>query len=83
VQSTVEVYEPRVNRWRRLADLKTPRGGMGIASVNGSMHILGGVQAVKLQPNVNLILESEEIAEAESLSTVEIYNAAEVSTLIS
>jgi len=40
--ATVEAYDPRTNRWSRLPDLPTPRGGTGAAAVAGRIVSVGG-----------------------------------------
>jgi non-specific serine/threonine protein kinase len=40
--ATVEAYDPRTGRWRRLRDLPTPRGGTGAAAVAGRIVSVGG-----------------------------------------
>ena len=43
--STVEVYDPQTNRWRRRADMPTPRMGVKAAVVNGVIYVFGGFRA--------------------------------------
>ncbi len=40
--ATVEAYDPRANRWRRLPDLPSARGGTGAAAVAGRIVSVGG-----------------------------------------
>ena len=40
--ATVEAYDPGTNRWRRLPDLPTPRGGTGAAAIAGRIVSVGG-----------------------------------------
>ena len=40
--STVEVYETQTNRWRRVADMPTPRTSARAAVVNGIIYVFGG-----------------------------------------
>jgi N-acetylneuraminic acid mutarotase len=40
--ATVEAYDPRTGRWRRLPDLPAPRGGTGAAAVAGRIVSVGG-----------------------------------------
>lgn len=40
--AAVEAYDPRTNRWRRLPDLPSPRGGTGAAAVAGRIVSVGG-----------------------------------------
>jgi len=40
--ATVEAFDPRTNRWSRLPDLPTPRGGTGAAAVAGRIVSVGG-----------------------------------------
>lgn len=40
--ATVEAYDPRANRWRRLPDLPSARGGTGAAAVGGRIVSVGG-----------------------------------------
>ncbi len=39
---TVEVYDPRTNRWRSLPDLPDARGGTGAAAIEGRIVSVGG-----------------------------------------
>ncbi len=41
-RATVEAYDPRTNRWNRLPDLPTARGGTGAAAVGGRIVSVGG-----------------------------------------
>ena len=40
--STVEVYDPQINTWQRVADMPTPRHGAKAAVVNGTIFVFGG-----------------------------------------
>jgi len=40
--AAVQAYEPRANRWRRLPDLPSARGGTGAAVVSGRIVSVGG-----------------------------------------
>jgi len=40
--STVEVYAPQTNTWRRLTDMPTPRHGAKSAVVDGIIYVFGG-----------------------------------------
>jgi N-acetylneuraminic acid mutarotase len=40
--ATVEAYDPRANRWRRMPDLPSARGGTGAAAVAGRIVSVGG-----------------------------------------
>ena len=40
--AAVEAYDPRTNRWRRLPDLPSARGGTGAAAVAGRIVSIGG-----------------------------------------
>ncbi|MDE0425151.1 MAG: hypothetical protein OXN25_09805 [Candidatus Poribacteria bacterium] len=43
--STVDEYDPQTNRWRRRADMPTPRHGMRSAVVDGIIYVFGGYNA--------------------------------------
>lgn len=43
--STVDEYDPQTNRWRRRADMPTPRHGMKAAVVDGMIYVFGGYNA--------------------------------------
>ena len=45
--SIVEVYDPKTNQWRRVADMPTPRTSAEAAVVNGIIYVLGGYNAVE------------------------------------
>lgn len=40
--SSVERFDPRLNRWEYVAELTTPRGGVGIATLMGKIYAVGG-----------------------------------------
>jgi non-specific serine/threonine protein kinase len=40
--AVVQAYDPRTNRWRRLPDLASARGGTGAAAVSGRIVSVGG-----------------------------------------
>lgn len=40
--ATVESYDPRTNRWKRLPDVPDPRGGTGAAAISGMLVSAGG-----------------------------------------
>lgn len=40
--SSVERFDPRVNHWEYVAELTTPRGGVGVATVMGRVFAVGG-----------------------------------------
>jgi N-acetylneuraminic acid mutarotase len=35
-------YNVATKRWRRLADLPTPRHGVGVATIAGRVYVIGG-----------------------------------------
>jgi N-acetylneuraminic acid mutarotase len=39
---SVYAYDVVRRRWRRLADLPTPRHGVGVAAVGGAVYVIGG-----------------------------------------
>jgi hypothetical protein len=38
----VELFDPRTHRWRRLADLPTPRHGLGAVARRGRIYVIEG-----------------------------------------
>lgn len=40
--SSVERFDPRLHRWEYVAELTTPRGGVGVATVMGRVFAVGG-----------------------------------------
>lgn len=40
--SSVERFDPRTNKWEYVAELTTPRGGVGIATLMGKIFAVGG-----------------------------------------
>lgn len=40
--TTIEAYDPRANRWRRLPDLPDARGGTGATAISGRIVSVGG-----------------------------------------
>jgi N-acetylneuraminic acid mutarotase len=43
---TVQAYDPRTNRWRKLAPMPTARGDLAAAAVGGRVYVIGGLDAV-------------------------------------
>ena len=41
----VELFDPRTRRWRRLADLPTPRHGLGVVARRGRVYAIAGGDA--------------------------------------
>jgi non-specific serine/threonine protein kinase len=41
---TLECYLPQTDRWEKLADAPTPRGGVGAAAWDGRIYLVGGEQ---------------------------------------
>jgi RNA polymerase sigma factor (sigma-70 family) len=39
---TVESYDPTTNTWSELAEMPSPRGGLGVAVVRGKLYAIGG-----------------------------------------
>jgi len=37
-----EEYDPARNSWRRVADMPTPRHGLGAATVGKAIYVIGG-----------------------------------------
>ena len=44
--STVEVYDPKMNNWQRIADMPTPRAGARTAVVDGTIYVFGGYSGI-------------------------------------
>ena len=44
--STVEVYDPKINNWQRVADMPTPRADARTAVVNGTIYVFGGYSGI-------------------------------------
>ena len=44
--STVEVYNPKMNDWQRIADMPTPRAGAMTAVVDGTIYVFGGYSGI-------------------------------------
>lgn len=40
--TSVERFDPRCNKWEYVAELTTPRGGVGIATLMGKIFAVGG-----------------------------------------
>ena len=40
--STVEVYDPEMNTWQKIADMPTPRADAGTAVIDGTIYVFGG-----------------------------------------
>ncbi len=58
--STVEVYDPQNNTWRRLTDMPTPRQGARAVVVNGTIYVFGGYSSKdRLIKNWKLPLHTE------------------------
>ena len=44
--SIVEVYDPKTNQWRRVADMPTPRTSPATAVVAGKIYVMGGYSGI-------------------------------------
>ena len=44
--STVEVYDPKTNRWEQVADMPTPRTSTETAVINGTIYVCGGYNGI-------------------------------------
>ena len=44
--STVEVYDPKMNSWQKIADMPTPRADAGTAVVDGTIYVFGGYSGI-------------------------------------
>ena len=44
--STVEVYDPKINNWQKVADMPTPRADARTAVVNGTIYVFGGYSGI-------------------------------------
>src|SRR5206468_2134925 len=40
--ATVEAYDPGSNTWTARASMSTPRYGLGVAAINGTLYAVGG-----------------------------------------
>ena len=43
--AVVEAFDPAAGRWRRVAPMREPRGGIAAASVRGRIVVVGGEEA--------------------------------------
>ena len=51
--STVEIYDPAVDRWTHEADMPTPRGWLSTSVVTGRIYAIGGAdQKITALPTV-------------------------------
>ncbi|MDE0555710.1 MAG: hypothetical protein OXI24_15930 [Candidatus Poribacteria bacterium] len=54
--STVEVYDPENNSWKRVADMPTPRASARAAVVDGKIYVVGGFFAIdRLRVNTKIL----------------------------
>ena len=44
--STIEVYDPEMNTWQKVADMPTPRADAGTAVVDGIIYVFGGYNGI-------------------------------------
>ena len=44
--STVEVYNPEMNTWQKVADMPTPRADAGTAVIDGNIYVFGGYNGI-------------------------------------
>ena len=44
--STVEVYDPKMNNWQKIADMPTPRAGAKTAVIDGTIYVFGGYSGI-------------------------------------
>ena len=59
--STVEVYNPHNNSWKRVADMPTPRSNAGAAVVDGKIYVAGGLAATDRRMESTNILKVVEV----------------------
>ena len=59
--STVEVYDPHNNSWKKVADMPTPRSNAGAAVVDGKIYIVGGFAATDRRMESTKILKVVEV----------------------
>ena len=59
--STVEVYNPHNNSWKRVSDMPTPRSNAGAAVVDGKIYVIGGLAATDRRMESTKILKVVEV----------------------
>ena len=59
--STVEVYNPENNSWKRVADMPTPRSNTEAAVVDGKIYVVGGFSAIDTHMESTKILKIVEV----------------------
>ena len=59
--STVEVYNPHNNSWKKVADMPTPRSNAGAAVVDGKIYVVGGLAATDRRMENTKILKVVEV----------------------
>lgn len=59
--STVEVYNPHNNSWKKIADMPTPRSNAGAAVVDGKIYVVGGLAATDRRMESTKILKVVEV----------------------
>lgn len=59
--STVEVYNPHNNSWKKVADMPTPRSNAGAAVVDGKIYVVGGLAATDRRMESTQILKVVEV----------------------
>ena len=59
--STVEVYDPHNNSWKKVADMPTPRSTAGAAVVDGKIYVVGGLAATDRRMESTKILKVVEV----------------------
>jgi len=58
IVSSVEIYDPRLNAWRKGDPMSSPRGYAAAVNLDGSIYLIGGLQSnVQILDTVsNLVL---------------------------
>ena len=64
--STVEVYDPHNNSWKKVADMPTPRSHAGAAVVAGKIYVVGGLAATDRRMESTKILKVVEVYEPQT-----------------
>ncbi len=59
--STVEVYDPHNNSWKKVADMPMPRSNAGAAVVDGKIYVVGGLAATDRRMESTKILKVVEV----------------------
>jgi PKD domain len=66
--ATVEAYDPGSNTWTPRASMSTPRDGLGVAAVNGTLYAVGGAGNADILATVEAFPPAQAVNAAQTIT---------------